>query len=135
MKEPVDFHHLLTRHDQINLRLEEWARWVRVSPQRWMVQPMFRFARSNSRQWHQPELKAPVNTLAAHEIERAVYFLPENHRTAIRWFYVFPFIHPGAIARRTGTTVQGVRQLIDDGRDMLINRLKNKLREPVDNHQ
>ncbi len=51
MKEPVDFHHLLTRHDLINLRLEEWARWVRVSPQRWMVQPMFRFARSNSRPW------------------------------------------------------------------------------------
>ena len=123
-----------TRHDQINLRLEEWARWVRVIPKSWMVQPMFRFARSNSRQWHQPEIKTPVNTLAAHEIERAVYFLPENHRTAIRWFYVFGHIHPAAISRKVGTSAQGLRALVDDGRDMLINRLKNNLREPVDNH-
>ena len=129
MKQPVDFHHLPTRHDQINLRLEEWARWVRVSGIGWMTQPMFRMALSNSRQWHQPKLREPINTLNAHEIERAVCALPHAHRLAIRWYYVFSHIHPGATARKVGTSIATLRTMIDEARDMLMKRLETKIHD------
>lgn len=130
MKAQADFSRIPARHDSVNLRLEEWARYVRVSPKAWACQPMFRFAKSNSRQWEvDPHLPVAINTLAAHEVERAVSILPDKHRTAIRWAYVFAFIPIGKVRRELGVTNDALAELIHDARCMLINRLKEKIIE------
>lgn len=126
----IDFHHIATRHDEIDRRLREWARWVRVSPKPWATQPMFRWARSNARQWEStPAIHETMNTLDCHEIERAVSILPDKHRMAIRWAYVFPFIHQGKIQRELVVTPDTLAKLIVDSRDMLVNRLQFKMKE------
>lgn len=131
MKQTVDFSHVEARHDGIHYRLEEWARWVRVKPHAWATQPMFRFVKSNARQWEtDPHIHVEINTLAAHEIERAVSFLPEQHRTATRWAYVFSHIPVNAVRRELGVTREALNGLIVSSRDMLNNRLRQKI---VDN--
>lgn len=130
MKEHIDLNHVPARHDAINLRLEEWARYVRVSPKVWACQPMFRLYKSKARQWEvDPHIPVSINTLAAHEIERAVSILPPSHRTAIRWCYVFSFVPVGKVRRELGVTNDALAQLIHDARSMLINRLKEKIIE------
>lgn len=124
----IDLHHIATRHDEIDRRLREWARWVRVSPKPWATQPMFRWARSNARQWEaDPAIRETMNTLDCHEIERAVSFLPTKHRSATRWAYVFPYIHAGKIQRELAVTADALAVLIVNSRDMLANRLQMRL--------
>jgi hypothetical protein len=125
----TDYNHIPARHDAINLRLEEWARYVRVKPQAWIVQPMFRLYRA-PKQWESDlHIRIEINTLAAHEIERAVSFLPDKHRTAIRWAYVFSYIPDARIRAELGLTREALAGLIHDGRSMLINRLRERLIE------
>ena len=125
----IDFNHIPARHDAINLRLEEWARYVRVKPQAWSVQPMFRLYRA-PKQWESDlQIRIEINTLAAHEIERAVSFLPPAHRTAIRWRYVFPGVPVGKVQRELGATREALAGLIHDARTMLVNRLRERLIE------
>lgn len=123
----VDFSRIPTRHDAINLRLEQWARWVSVRPQAWKVQPMFRQYRSHSWQWHAPEIKVELNTIECCETEKLVSQLPEKHRAAIRWAYVFPWIAPSVIRRELALTKEGLEQMLTDARDMLVNRMRNHL--------
>jgi hypothetical protein len=123
----TDFNHIPARHDAINLRLEEWSRWVRCKPQAWAMQPMFRLYRA-PKQWESDlQIRIEIDTLAAHEIERAVSFLPDKHRTALRWFYVHSHVPVNAVRRELGVTRDGLGQLINDGRSMLINRLKQNM--------
>lgn len=129
MKERVDLNHIPARHDAINLRLEEWERYVRVSPKVWTCQPMFRHYRAPRQYESQAVTYVEINTLAAHEIERAVSILPDKHRTAIRWCYVFAFIPVGKVRRELGVTNDALAELIHDARSMLINRLKEKIIE------
>lgn len=129
----IDLNHIPARHDAINLRLEEWARWVTVRPQAWAMQPMFRFVKSNARQWEtDPHIHIEINTLAAHEIERCVSFLPEKHRTAIRWAYVFPYVPEARVRAELGLTREALGQIIHSARDMLVNRLKQKIVELIE---
>lgn len=130
MRVQADFSRIPARHDEINLRLEEWSRWVSVRPQPWKTQPMFRQYRSKAWQWEMPEIKPIINTIAAHEIERIVSMLPDKHRTALRWVYVFPSLHCNAVQRELGATRDALAQLINDARDMV----KNRLRRGVDNY-
>lgn len=124
----TDFSAIPTRQDAINLRLEQWARWVRVTPKAWGTQPMFRFAKSNSRQWEEsPVIHEALNTLECHEIERAVSMLPAKHRDAIRYVYVYPQIHINKILRELSVQPDTLQKLIVDGRDMLRNRLQINL--------
>jgi hypothetical protein len=125
----TDFNHIPARHDAINLRLEEWNRWVKVRPQRWGVMPMFRLYKAPKQ--YESDLYVPIaiNTLDAAEIERAVSFLPDNHRTALRWFYVHSYVPVNAVRRELGVTRDGLGQLINDARDMLKNRLREKMVE------
>lgn len=123
----VDFSRIPTRHDAINLRLEHWAKWVSVHPQPWKVQPMFRQYRSHSWQWHAPEIKTELNTLECVEVEKMVSQLPDKHRAAIRWAYVFPWIAPSVIRRELALTKEGLEQMLTDARDMLVNRMRNHL--------
>lgn len=127
MKRDSDFAFVHARHDAINRRLEHWAIWVRVRPQPWKAQPMFRQYRSHAWQWHVPEIKIDINTLEAHETEKAVSFLPDKHRAAIRWCYVFAHVPVSMVRRELGVTADGLVSLICNGRDILINRLRDKL--------
>ena len=123
----IDFHHIATRHDEIDRRLREWARWVRVSPKPWATQPMWRNART-PRQWDiDPVVHQTLNTLEAHEIERAVSHLPDKHRSAIRWAYVFPAVHQNKVQRELAVTADALAKLIEDARDMIANRLQMRL--------
>lgn len=117
----IDFHLIPDCHLAIHARLEQWARWVRVRPQGWQAAPMFRQYRSKSWQWEAPTLKTAVNELEAMEMEKAVSGLPEKHREAIRWQYVWCG-GPVGMARRLGVTKQGLLDLVRDGRSMLKNR-------------
>jgi DNA-directed RNA polymerase specialized sigma24 family protein len=120
--EHVDFFLVRDDHLAIHRRLEEWARWVRVRPHGWQVAPMFRQFRSNWRQWHEPVVHAQTNVPDALEIERIISVLPEKHRTALRWSYCFPG-NPAAMARKLAVNLQGLRELVEQGRSMVRNRI------------
>ena len=122
-----DFSRIAARHDAINLRLEQWAQWVSVRPQGWGIQPMFRQYRSHAWQWERPEIKAQINTIEASETERAVSTLPEQHRTVIRWLYVWPWVPVNAVRRSLGLTRAELAAVADKGRDMVIDRLRQSL--------
>lgn len=125
----IDLNHVHPRHDAIDRRLNEWSRWVRVKPMGWTTAPMFRLYRA-PKQWESDlDIRIEINTLDAAEIERAVSFLPDKHRTAIRWAYVFSHIHDARIRAELGVTQEGLARLIHDGRDMLVNRLRERLIE------
>jgi len=78
------------------------------------------------------DIPVPINAIEAMEIEKAVYFLPDQHRDAVRWFYVRTWMHPGVMQRRLGVTQDGLCKVLCDSREMLKNRLKTKLVESVD---
>ena len=125
----IDLNHVHPRHDLIDARLTEWARWVRVKPIGWTTAPMFRLYRA-PKQWESDlDIRIEINTLDAAELERAVSFLPDKHRTAIRWAYVFSYIPDARIRAELGATQEGLARLIHDGRDMLVNRLRERLIE------
>ena len=127
MKQTADFSRIPARHDAINLRLEHWGQWVSVRPQAWKVQPMFRQYRSHAWQWHMPEIKAQINTIEASETERVVSMLPEQHRTVIRWLYVWPWVPVNAVRRDLGLTRVELASMAMDARDMVIDRLRQSL--------
>ena len=121
----TDLFRIAPRHEAIDERLCEWSRWVRVKPQPWATQPMFRYAKSNARQWEiDPVIPIAVNTIAAHEVEKAVARLPDKHRTVIRWAYVFSHIPDARIRAALGVTLDGLATLINDSRDMLKNVMR-----------
>jgi hypothetical protein len=117
----VDFVTVADSHLGIHERLTNWARWVAVRPHGWQVAPMFRQYRSHAWQWHERIIQTPVNVPEAVEMEKAVSQLPEKHREAIRWHYVFND-SPVRIARRLAVTKQGLADLVGSARSMLINR-------------
>ena len=125
----IDLHHIDARHDAINLRLEQWARWVTVRPQAWKMQPMFRLYKAPP-QWEPRELRVEVNPNEAMEVERAVGMLPIKHRAAIRWYYAFSWIGVGKVRQELAVTRQGLHELVVDGRDMVKNRLRERLPTP-----
>lgn len=127
----IDIHHVPARHDAINQRLEEWARWLRVRPIGWFTQPMFRMYQSKARQWEPtPHIPVAINGLQALEVERAVSLLPDKHRAALRWAYVFGWVPVRKIQRELALTPDALIQMIADSRDMVKNRLCEKI---VDN--
>jgi DNA-directed RNA polymerase specialized sigma24 family protein len=117
----IDFFVVQDGHLSVHRRLEAWASWVRVRPHGWQVAPMFRQYRSKAFQWHVPELREPLNIPEAVEMEKAVSQLPEKHREAIRWVYVFGG-GPLVMARKLAVTKRGLMDLVHGGRAMLKNR-------------
>ena len=90
---------------------------------------MFRQYRSHAWQWHTPELKTPVNTLEACEVEKIVSQLPSANRTALRWCYVFPWTPINAVRRELAVTRDGLAELVRDGRSMVQRALNHLLHE------
>lgn len=114
----IDFHHVPSHQRAMDARLINWARYVRDRPVVW-TQPMFRGYRSSEVWVH--EVSVPVDQLDGHKVEKAVQALPEKHRAAVRWAYVFR-AHPRRMCRLLAVTEAGLADLIDVGRQMLINR-------------
>lgn len=121
--ETVDYNHIPAHHEAIHERLVNWERWVRVRPHGWCTHPMFKNFRA-SRQWEaSPHIGTPVDTLDAVMIEKAVSALPEKHRAAVRWSYVFCG-NPVGMARSLAVSKQGLADLVDAGRAMLQNKFR-----------
>lgn len=122
IRETVDFAYIEPQHGDIHARLLNWGRWAEVRPS-YTVCPMFRMARSNSRQWHQPEVRDTIDVLDAAKLERAVAGLPVPHRDAIRWFYVIKHPAERAYRRKHGLRPEGLLRALRDARQMLESRL------------
>lgn len=122
VQEIVDYSRVQDQHKEIHARLENWRRWVTVRPHSWQTAPMFRMYQSKARQWEAPVIQNPVDALDAVLVEKAVGALPEKHRAAVRWSYVFAG-NPVAMARNLGVSKQGLADLVDAGRTMLRNRI------------
>lgn len=114
----VDYFRVEPHHEAIHERLENWQRWVAVRLPSW-VSPIWKLVKSNGRQWHTPEYRPNCDILDAMLIEKAVYKLPEKHRAAIRWVYVYKH-HPAKECRHLGVTNEGLLRLIQDGRQRLL---------------
>ena len=123
-KETVDYFYVRPEHKDIHARLLNWARWVRVRPHGWQTHPMWRKV-ITSKQWDvDPHVPVPVDILDAAFLEKAVFFLPNKNRDAIRWSYVHKR-DPLGMARFLAVTKQELADLVDNGRTMLMNRLQS----------
>ena len=121
--ETVDYCYVSLEHELIHARLLNWARWLRPRLSGWHTHPMWKNSRT-PRHWEaSPYIGTPVNTLDAAVLEKAVYALPEKHREAIRWWYVYRR-DPVGMARLLGVSKQGLADLVNAGRTMLQNRLQ-----------
>lgn len=119
----TDLHHVDTRHESVHSRLEAWGKWVLPRETAWKTLPMFRLYRPPP-QWEPADPVLPTNGLECLEIERIVSQIPERPRLVLRYVYVFSWIPIGAVRRECGTTTAGVSVLLDDGRDMVKNKIK-----------
>lgn len=85
---------------------------------------MWRQGKSNARQWHAPVISDQVDSLDGQAMEKMVAALPDKHRSAIRWCYV-ECGSPIKIRQKLGLTGDGLRQMVRDARQMLVNRCCN----------
>jgi DNA-directed RNA polymerase specialized sigma24 family protein len=120
----VDFAAVPPSQWKMHDRLENWARWCRGRTARDMApsSPMFALYRStDAKRAYGDETTVQIDKLDAAVIAKAVAVLPDKHRRALHWSYVKPH-RPSAMARELGVGLEGLSQLIRDGRQMLVNR-------------
>ncbi|MES2187290.1 MAG: hypothetical protein V4505_22260 [Pseudomonadota bacterium] len=117
----VDFHAVESAHRATDARLLNWARWVQARGPAAQTCPMFRMAKSSSRQWHAPEHTPQTDAIDAQKVEKLVAGLPPPHRDALRWCYVAP-CSPGKACRALAVSMEGLARLVRDGRQMVGNR-------------
>ncbi len=85
---------------------------------------MFAQYRSKAWQWEAPVLIITGTPAENYQIEKLVSGLPDKHRTAIRWAYAFAWVPVTAVRRALGVTRVELGALLNDGRDMVINRMR-----------
>jgi hypothetical protein len=83
----VDIHHIPSYQQLIHERLENWSRWGTTSYAS-RIQPMFKQAKSNWRQWHEPDIKPLVDSIDAIKVEKLVNSLQQTERAVIIWYYL-----------------------------------------------
>jgi DNA-directed RNA polymerase specialized sigma24 family protein len=117
--ESPDYHRVEDDQLDIHNRLLNWARWVipRTSS---AVSPMFRNYRSHAWQWHSPEHRQTCDTLDALAIEKTMYKLPDKHRQAVRWCYVYRCT-PAVAIREIGVSYVCLATLVRESRFMVRN--------------
>lgn len=121
----IDLNRIDPRHKAVNVTLEDWARWVRVSPGRWPTSPMFRQFQSRARQWDaDPHIHIALDGPKCLQTEKCVSTLPEAVRTALRWCYVFPWVPVSVVRRALGLSREDLLHMLDVGRDMVQHNLK-----------
>ena len=113
----IDYFRVPEGQAEIHIRLENWGNWVKPGFGT-AICPMFRLARSNSRQWHTPELRATINLGDAILIEKHVAKLSPRNAAALRWCYVFRTGERHA-RKVLDTDRPGLFKLICDGRQKL----------------
>ena len=74
-----------------------------------------------------PEVHATGTPGDNQAMETLVSALPDKHRTVIRWAYAFPFVPVSVVRRHLGLTREGLSRMLDDARDMLLNRMYRKI--------
>ena len=116
-----DFHAVQPQHLIIHDALLNWARVVRDNASGAKCAPCFRHYLS-SEVWISEPPRIPTDSQAGWGMERSVGNLPERHREAIRWHYVYPRKTPSKVAYRLAVTQAMLFQLVHDGRSMLKNR-------------
>lgn len=115
----VDFFAVDPKHIKMHERLVNWSKWAH-SPQWGRVQPMFRLYRPDDH-WEGQEPSTPVDTIDATKIQKAMAHMPEKHRSALGWNYI-KRNNPKRQAQALGVNLQGLADLVRDGRQMLMNR-------------
>lgn len=120
----VDFAHVPVGQWKIHDRLENWARSIRGGDkQSGKASPMFAFYRSTeANRVYGAESSIPVNQPDAVLIAKGIVALPDKHRRAVDWYYASRAKNPIAQARELGQTMEGLAQLVIDGRQMMLNR-------------
>lgn len=122
-REKPDYSHVPPSQWKMHDRLENWARWARGRPGQDCT-PMFRLHRTDS--WQDREYGAltvvPVDKDDAVKIAKAVAALPDKHRRAVQWQYLQNARSATAKARELGLSHQGLADMVQAGRQMLINR-------------
>ena len=118
----IDFHAVEQHQRGIDARLANWARWCKGSTAT-MTSPMFRMTPPPPRvraDMHY-QMADQVDRMDAQKIAKAVAALPQSNRSALSWHYVKP-VSPKRACQALGVGMEGLAQLVRDGRQMLINR-------------
>ena len=119
MKGDLDVFRVEPRHEAVHAALVNWANWARVRPI-YTCSPMFRLARSGSRQWHQPQIHDTVDLIAAMKVEKVIAKLPPLHADVLRWWYVFQW-PANAFCRSRGFSRSTLLRICTDARTMVEN--------------
>lgn len=116
----VDFHAVRPEHLDVHDRLENWARWQRGrGSSGGDASPMFRLYRA-PQHWRGLVVRGDtVDTDDAVRMQGAVSELPGPERMALQWCYVIRK-NPVRSAQLLGTDLEGLAQLIDAGRQLLV---------------
>jgi hypothetical protein len=118
----IDFNIVPPQHRGIDARLHNWGRWCNGGRGVSGTSPMFRLVPPPPKQrgdvW---EDNGRVDGADATVVAKGVAALPEPHRAALNWLYVRP-CPPARACKMLATNMQGLAQLLSDGRQMLINR-------------
>lgn len=117
----VDFNAVPEHQQAMDKRLQNWARWAngRAKPP---CAPMFRLYKpSDARRKDVDDIPPPVDTLDAQRVQKGVSALPTPHRLSLSWCYITR-TNPRRAAQNVGESLEGLARLIQDGRQMLMNR-------------
>jgi len=119
----IDFNAVEQHQHDIDARLRNWGRWCNGSSGP-ATSPMFRMTPPAPRQRGDGATYSDsVDGADAAKLAPAVSALPEKHRAAVNWAYVRP-VSPKRACQAIGTSMEGLAQLLRDGRQMLINTAK-----------
>lgn len=119
VKTHVDFNVVEPHHQSIDKRLVNWGRYC-FSRRGSGATGIFKFVKP-SQQWDAIETTIPIDHHDAIKIAKGVAALPKPHAQALNWQYVSR-TSPHKGCRLLATNMDGLSQLIRDGRTMLINR-------------
>lgn len=118
-RQRVDFSTVPEAHRPIDARLVNWARWSN-SKAHSNTSPMFRLYRTPEH-WGSEQAANPVDSIDAQKMQKAVSALPGRHRLALSWCYI-KRNNPRSAAQMLGVSLADLLHLINDARQMLINR-------------
>lgn len=118
----VDFSSVQPSHWKMHDRLTNWARWCNSRGAQ-AVAAGFGLHKSDeyTDREYGSETVIEVDKDDAVRIQKAIPQLPDKHRRAIAWCYVKP-VKQSEKARELGLSLQGLADMVQAGRQMLINR-------------
>ena len=102
----IDLHYIEPHQVAIHERLLNWERYVSVGKGRSQA-PIWRLGKSNTRQWHVPEMRQETDSLDGMRLEKAISQMPEPYRGVLRWYYVWR-TEPSKARRQFGLTMEGL---------------------------